>query len=440
MRLGLTETNQPRVVIIGGGFAGLAVARKLQRSEMQVLLLDRNNYHLFQPLLYQVATAGLEPDSIAFPLRKIFKRYRNLTFRMAEVTSVAPAENRVITDIGPIDYDYLVLATGSRTNFFGRSELADKVMTLKSIPEAMELRNLMLENLEHAVLVEDLKEREALMNFVVVGGGPTGVETAGALGELKRHILPRDYPDLDIRLLHVHLLEMEGRLLGGMSEEAGEESLAALKKLGVKVWLDTGLADYDGEIVKLTNGKTMAAQTVIWSAGVEGATLPGFADDLVAKGNRLSVDQFNRVSGFENVFALGDLAAMTSDDLPKGHPLLAPVAIQQGELLGENLVRLRAGKEMQPFNYRDKGALATIGRNRAVADLGRFHFKGIIAWLLWTFIHLMTLVGFRNRMVVFVNWLWNYFTYDRGVRLILKPFDRKIPRQNKENRKSPTSA
>ena len=440
MRLGLTETNQPRVVIIGGGFAGLAVARKLQRSEMQVLLLDRNNYHLFQPLLYQVATAGLEPDSIAFPLRKIFKRYRNLTFRMAEVTSVAPAENRVITDIGPIDYDYLVLATGSRTNFFGRSELADKVMTLKSIPEAMELRNLMLENLEHAVLVEDLKEREALMNFVVVGGGPTGVETAGALGELKRHILPRDYPDLDIRLLNVHLLEMEGRLLGGMSEEAGEESLAALKKLGVKVWLDTGLADYDGEIVKLTNGKTMAAQTVIWSAGVEGATLPGFADNLVAKGNRLSVDQFNRVSGFENVFALGDLAAMTSDDLPKGHPLLAPVAIQQGELLGENLVRLRAGKEMQPFNYRDKGALATIGRNRAVADLGRFHFKGIIAWLLWTFIHLMTLVGFRNRMVVFVNWLWNYFTYDRGVRLILKPFDRKIPRQKKENRKSPTSA
>jgi len=440
VRLGLTETNQPRVVIIGGGFAGLAVARKLQRSEMQVLLLDRNNYHLFQPLLYQVATAGLEPDSIAFPLRKIFKRYRNLTFRMAEVTSVAPAENRVITDIGPIDYDYLVLATGSRTNFFGRSELADKVMTLKSIPEAMELRNLMLENLEHAVLVEDLKEREALMNFVVVGGGPTGVETAGALGELKRHILPRDYPDLDIRLLNVHLLEMEGRLLGGMSEEAGEESLAALKKLGVKVWLDTGLADYDGEIVKLTNGKTMAAQTVIWSAGVEGATLPGFADNLVAKGNRLSVDQFNRVSGFENVFALGDLAAMTSDDLPKGHPLLAPVAIQQGELLGENLVRLRAGKEMQPFNYRDKGALATIGRNRAVADLGRFHFKGIIAWLLWTFIHLMTLVGFRNRMVVFVNWLWNYFTYDRGVRLILKPFDRKIPRQKKENRKSPTSA
>lgn len=424
MRLGIAETNQKRVVIIGGGFGGLAVARKLKRADLQVVLIDHNNYHLFQPLLYQVATAGLEPDSIAFPLRKIFKRHKNLSFRMAEVQRIDAEKKLVHTSIGPLDYDYLVLATGSQTSFFGHDDLAEKVMTLKSIPEAMELRSLMLETLERAVLSVDVEQREALMNFVVVGGGPTGVETSGALGELKRHILPADYPDLDIRTLNVHLLEMDERLLRGMSDSAGEQALQALKKLGIKVWLKTGLEAYDGERVTLSTGKTIHTHTVIWSAGVEGAMLAGVPEQSVVRGNRVEVDEFNRVKGLQDVFAIGDLGAMLDDDLPKGHPLLAPVAIQQGELLGKNLIRLISGQEMRPFKYRDKGTLATVGRNRAVADLGRFHFKGFLAWVLWIFVHLMTLVGFRNRMVVFVNWVWNYFTYDRGVRLILRPFTR----------------
>lgn len=421
----LPGTNLPRVIIIGGGFGGLELAGRLKNKEIQVVFIDKNNYHTFQPLLYQVATGGLEPASIAYPLRRFFRKYNNLIFRMTEVKKVNPQYNEIETPIGKITYDYLVIATGSKTNFFGLTSVEANAARMKSIPKALDLRSIILQNFEEALLLNDIEERDRQMNIVIAGGGPTGVETAGALGELKRYVLPRDYPELDIRRMEIHLIEASSRLIGGMSEEASEKALEFLKELDVNVWTNTIVTNFDSMQVTFKDGKFIKTKTLIWTAGVIGATLQGIPASIISKGNRIKVDEINRVEGLDNIFAIGDVAAMISEKYPVGHPMLAPVAMQQGKLLGDNILRLIKKKDPKPFKYRDKGTMATIGRNRAVADLGKIKFQGTFAWFIWMFVHLMSLVGFRNKLVVLLDWFWNYITYDRSLRLIIRPFKRK---------------
>ncbi|UKJ06415.1 NAD(P)/FAD-dependent oxidoreductase [Solitalea lacus] len=429
MSVDIPQTNFPRVVIIGGGFGGIQVAKKLKNKEVQVIMIDRHNYHTFQPLLYQVATGGLEPDSIAHPLRKIFKNQKNFVFRVAEALKVEAEQNVLVTNIGNIQYDYLVIATGSDSNYFGSKELESHTMPMKTIPEALDMRSMVLQNLESALLTDSLNEQEAYMNFVVIGGGPTGVETAGALAELKNHVLPHDYPELDIRRMQINLIEGGDRLLGAMSEQASAKSEKFLKQMGVSVRTKERVLGYDGNVIKLSSGKELNSKIVIWSAGVKGVTLPGINNNVIVPGNRFKVNTFNQIEGYDNIFAIGDVAAMITDDYPKGHPGVAPAAIQQGQLLAKNLVQKINDIPMEPFNYFDKGSMATVGRNRAVVDMGFVRFQGTFAWFVWMFVHLMTLVGFRNRVVVFVNWVWSYFSYDRGTRLIIRRFEREADKK-----------
>ncbi|MFP4088747.1 MAG: NAD(P)/FAD-dependent oxidoreductase [Cyclobacteriaceae bacterium] len=437
----LPDIGKPRVVIIGGGFAGIQIVKKLRMKDVQVVMLDRNNYHTFQPLLYQVATAGLEPDSIAGPLRKIFDKEENFFFRMANVDSISPDENMVNTDIGRISYDYLVIGTGTRTNYFGNKSIEELAFPMKQVPQALNLRSHLLQNFERAVTSEDEEEIDRLTNFVIVGGGPTGVEVAGALGELKVHVLPNDYPELNFsHRMKIYLVEGLERLLPGMSEKAGKRAQEDLeKRFKIKIKLKSLVEDFDGYRVKLSNGEVINTETLIWAAGVSGIVLPGL-DKAKTRKSRYLVDQFNRVVGYDNIFAVGDVASMATREFPDGHPQVAPVAMQQGKQLGKNLSRLISGKKMKTFRYFDKGYLATIGRNRAVADLpGNIKFGGFIAWIIWMFIHLFFLVSFRQKVVTLGNWIWNYFTYDRGTRLIIRPFDyrstinRKREAMNKED-------
>ncbi len=427
MTFNLPDTNKPRIVIVGGGFAGLNLIRRLRHVDAQLVIIDKNNFHTFQPLLYQVATAGLEPDSISYPLRKTLRRQKNVIFRMAEVTHVFPDSNEIETNIGRIKYDYLVIATGSKPNFFGNDHLSKQVKTLKTIQDAFELRNFILQRFEQALLTSDVADRDAAQTFVIVGGGPTGVELAGALGELKRHILPKDYPELDLRRMQIHVVEAANRVIPTMSEAASKSAHEFLLQLGVNVWLDSPVQDFDGRLVVLSNGKSIRTGTVIWTAGVLGSPLPGLPEDVIARNGRVVVDEANLVKGCTNVFAIGDIALMSSQRFPNGHPMVAQPAIQQGRHLADNLKRLLHGEPLRPFTYNDLGDLATIGRNRAVADLGRLKLQGFFAWVLWIFIHLMNLIGFRNKLVVLINWGWNYFTYDRGIRLIFRN-DGIIPR------------
>ncbi|MGI9549969.1 MAG: NAD(P)/FAD-dependent oxidoreductase [Aurantibacter sp.] len=421
--MNIPKSGLPRVVIIGGGFGGVSLAKKLRKKEVQVVLIDRHNYHTFQPLLYQVSTGGLEPDSIAYPLRKILKDSPNSYFRLAEVTEIRHEENLVDTDIGPIGYDYLVLGTGSKTNFFGNSNIQRNAMAMKTIPQCLNLRSLILENFEEALLTDDLRQREALMNFVIVGGGPTGVELAGALAEIKKGILPKDYPDLDTRIAQINLIQGSERILDAMSIQASEKAEKFLKKLGVNVFKNMLVTDYDGQTVRTNNGDTFEAATLIWAAGVMGANIKGLdSENIVVPGNRVKVDRFNRVDGFENIFAIGDMAMMSTEDYPKGHPMVAQPAIQQGNHLGDNFSRLLKGKALVPFKYFDKGTMATVGRNKAVCDLKNFRFQGVFAWFVWMFVHLFFLIGFRNRLIVFINWVYNYVRFDREARLIIRPF------------------
>ncbi|MEZ4888539.1 MAG: NAD(P)/FAD-dependent oxidoreductase [Chitinophagales bacterium] len=424
-KIPLPQTNNPRVVIIGGGFGGIELAKKLRKKAVQVVMIDKNNFHTFQPLLYQVATAGLEPDSIAYPLRKIFKNQENFHFRLAEAQEIIASENKLLTSIGEVRYDYLVIATGSTTNFFGMKEIEDNSMPMKSVAEALDLRSLLLQNFEKALLATSIEEREALMNVVVVGGGPTGVETAGALGELKEHVLPKDYPELDVRQMQIHLIEATGGLLNGMSEVSGKKAVQFLKKFDVHVWLNTAVKHYDGHIVYTNTEHQIPTNTLIWSAGVKGAVVEGMDENVIGKGSRILVNEFSQVKGYSNIFALGDVAAMITEKNPKGHPMVAPAAIQQGQLLAKNLDNLLQNKTMQPFKYKDKGSMATVGRNRAVVEVGKFKSQGFIAWYMWMAVHLMSLVGFRNKLVTFVNWMWSYFNYDKGIRLIIRPFKKK---------------
>jgi len=389
------------------------------------VLLDKNYYHCFQPLLYQVSTGGLEPDSIAYPLRKVLIGYENYFFRLAEVQEIAAEKKLLNTSIGPLSYDYLVLATGSETNFYGNTELEKNAMTMKTIPQSLNLRSLILENFEQALLTDDYHERDALMNFVIVGGGPTGVELAGALAEIKKGILPKDYPDLDTRRATINLIQSGDRILNAMSEEASKKAEDFLEKLGVQIWKNVRVAGYDGKTVSTNSDLTFESATLVWAAGVMGATIKGLdAKEVLAGGNRLQVNEYNQVLGHPEIFAIGDIASMQSIEHPKGHPMMAQPAIQQGRQLGENLVRLIDKVPLHPFKYTDKGSMATVGRNKAVCDLEHIRFQGVFAWFVWMFVHLFFLIGFRNRVVVFVNWVYNYVKFDREARLIIRPYKR----------------
>ncbi len=423
LSLTIPKSDLPRVVIIGGGFGGLKLAKGLRKTNVQVVLLDRNNFHTFQPLLYQVATAGLEPDSIAGPLRQSFEGNPNYFFRMVKVTGIDPEKNEIETTVGNLAYDYLVIASGSVTNYFGNDQIKKRVLPLKKIVHALDLRSHILQNFEQAVLTKDKSKLQQMMNIVVVGGGPTGVEVCGALSELKKHILPRDYPDLDFSGMNIYLIEGTDRLLNGMSKASGDNSLKYMKRLGIDVHLNTMVEGYENEVVKLSNGN-IESSTVIWSAGVKGNVLDGI-DTSAIEHNRLVVDEFNCVVGSNNIFAIGDVAMMKSEEFPNGHPMLAPVAMQQGVHLAKNLKKSFTKKKMIPFSYFDKGSMATIGRNKAVVDMpGGFHVKGLLAWLIWMFIHILYLIGFRNKLIALNNWIWSYLTYDKGTRLIIRTFHR----------------
>ena len=425
MSLSNMNSEKQKIVIVGGGFGGIELAKKLRNKNVDVIILDKHNYHTFQPLLYQVATGGLEADSIAFPIRKIFKGQKNLIFRVTEVMKVIPDENKLITTIGEIAYDHLIIATGSTTNFFGQKEIAQNAMPMKSIPEALNLRSLILQNLEASLIATSKEEEAELLNFVIVGGGPTGVETAGAIAELKKHVLKNDYPELDIHKMNIYLIEGSPELLGPMSEQSQVKSKEFLAELGVTIYLEARVKSYDGKTLSLADGRSIQSSTVIWSAGVMGVVLDGLKPECTVRGNRLKVDQINRVACYQNNYAIGDVAAMITDETPNGHPGVAPAAIQQGKLLAKNLLNIIEDKPTENFKYFDKGSMATVGRNRAVVDINKIHFQGIFAWFTWMFVHLMTLVGFRNKLVVFVNWVWSYFSYDRGTRLIIRPFLKK---------------
>jgi NADH dehydrogenase len=416
MSIQFPKSEYPRVVIIGCGFGGLQLAKSLNGAPFQVVMLDKNNYHTFQPLLYQVATSGLEADSIAYPIRKIFKGQKNFHFRWCEVKSLVASDNKIITNIGEVAYDYLVMATGTTTNFFGNSEFEQKAMPMKSVTEALNLRSLILQNFEKALLANTDEERQALMNFVVVGGGPTGVELAGALSELKNHVLPNDYPELDLKQMRVILVESGNELLQAFNQTNQQRAKTYLEELGAEVRLQKGVSKFDGRTIEFKDGEKLLSKNLIWGAGIKGVLIDGFDETVINPRKRLLVNDYCQINNQTNIFAIGDVACMVQPNYPNGHPQVAPVAIQMGELVAQNLIRQKEGKSLQSFNYNDKGSMATVGRNRAVVEARKIHFGGWLGWLVWMSLHLMLLVGFRNRIVVFINWLWNYLSYDRNIR------------------------
>ncbi|WP_185867002.1 NAD(P)/FAD-dependent oxidoreductase [Blattabacterium cuenoti] len=418
--------NLKRVVIIGAGFAGLQVAKKLRRDKFQVVLIDKNNYHTFQPLLYQVATAGLEPDSIAHSIRNIIKKTKNFFFRLAFVHYINTKEQKIYTNVGNLPYDYLIVATGSVTNYFGNKNIESFAFPMKSIPEALNLRSLILQDFESALLTKNDKEKKRLMTFVIVGGGPTGVELAGALAEMKKYVLPHDYPDLDIQYMNIHLLQATSRLLDGMSKQSAQEAYKNLKELGVIIWLNCLVKDYDGEIVFMEKNKKIESSNVIWAAGVKGAIIKGFLKEDM-EGNRILVDNFLKAVRYKNIFAIGDVAYINENKhYPNGYPMTAQPAIQQGNYLAKNLnCFFSNNSNMKPFIYKNLGSMATIGRNKAVCDFPYLKLKGFLAWIVWMFVHLVSLVGFRNRAIALTNWVIQYFHYNKSVRLIIRPFYRK---------------
>ncbi len=421
-RTRIEDLGKPRIVVIGGGFGGLELVKALRGINAQVVLFDKYNHHTFQPLLYQVATSGLETSSIIFPFRKKFATHKDFYFRMGEVTQILPEQNCIETSIGTVKYDYLVIATGASTNYFGNRNIMQKSYPLKTIEDAIDLRNQIIKNFELALLTDDKALMNSLIDFVIVGGGPTGVELAGSLAELKKHVFPTDYQELELQEMDIHLVEGTGRLLNGMSEEAGEEALKFLKDLGVQVHLNTFVKDYFNDEVDLSDQK-IPTKNLIWAAGVLGNPTEGLDPEVHTRNSRLKVDEYNRVLGYDNIFAIGDVAAMITDTLPNGHAMVAPPAMQQGVLLASNLQNMMQNKPLKKFVYQDQGSMATIGRNKAVVDLliGKKPLKtqGTFAWLIWMFVHLMSLVGFRNRILVLISWVWSYFSYDKSNRLII---------------------
>lgn len=422
MSFNIAKTKAKRVVIVGGGFGGLKLANALRNSGMQVVLVDKNNYHQFPPLIYQVASSGLEPSSISFPFRKIFRKRKNFYFRMAEARSIFPEKKILQTSIGKVEYDYLVFAAGTTTNFFGNKHLEDEAMPMKTLSEAMGLRNALLSNLERSITCATEQERNELQNIVIVGGGATGVEIAGVLSEMKKYVLPADYPDMDSSQLNIFLIEAGGRLLSGMSPKSSEAAEQFLRNMGVNVCLHKKVIDYRDHKVILEDGMEIPTRTFIWVSGVKASPIDNLPSECIGRGGRLKVDAYNRVEGMEDVFAIGDQCIMTADkDYPNGHPQLAQVAIQQGKLLAENLKRMEKKKKkaLKPFHYRNLGSMATVGRNRAVAEFKKVKTQGWIAWILWLVVHLRSILGVRNRISVMLNWMYNYFTYDQSFRIIV---------------------
>lgn len=420
MPINIPETQLPRIVIAGAGFAGLTLARKINSKEYQVVVLDRNNFHQFQPLLYQVAMSGIEPSSIAFPLRKVFRDNPNTHIRMAEIESIHPDEKYVMTDEGRLNYDQLVLATGVTTNFFGNAELEKHAHPLKSISEALYLRNLILTDLEEALTIREPEKRAPHLEIVIAGGGPTGVEMAGSLAEMRKFILPKDFSELDPSEMKIYLVEGNSKLLGAMSEEASHKSKEYLEKMGVEVMLNTRVMSYDGKVVTLSNGKTITAYKLIWAAGITGLKFKGLPDEVFTRGNRILTNEFNQLTVNHSIYCIGDAAYMEEGEY-KGHPQVAQPAIQQARNLAKNFSLLKKGKPLQAFRYKDLGSMATVGRNKAVADLPFVKTQGFIAWILWLVVHLKSILGIKNQLFVLFNWVWSYFTLDQSLRIIVRP-------------------
>lgn len=406
-----------KLIIIGGGFAGLKLARELKNSPYEIWLFDKNNFHQFQPLFYQVSTAGLEPSSISFPLRKAFQDHAHMHVRMADVTRINRAQNTITTSIGEFAYDLLVLANGASTNFFGNSVIEANAIPMKSVNEALFLRNKLLQNFEDALSASPT-EKQALLNVVVVGGGPTGVEVSGALAEMKKYILPKDYPEIDFSKMNIYLIEAGPKTLGAMSEQASAKSKEYLLKLGVIVRTATQVKNFDGSKVELGDNEMIPTKTVVWGAGIKGNTIEGLPVNSITKGQRLLVNRFHLVDGTANIYAIGDIALMKTEKFPNGHPQVATVAIEQAGHLAKQL----KSNSNTPYEYSDKGSMATVGRHLAVVDLPRIKFQGFMAWLFWMFLHLMLILGVKNKLIIFVNWMWKYFTFDQSLRLIIKPF------------------
>ena len=421
MRANIKRNEQRRVVVIGGGLGGLKLVSSLRDTDFQVVLVDKNNYNQFPPLIYQVASAGLEPSNISFPFRRLFQGWKNFFFRMAEVQHIDTEEKAIKTSIGTIHYDDLVLAAGATTNFFGNKNIEASALPMKSVSESMRLRNTILQNLERAETEDNEARKQALMNIAIVGGGPSGVEIAGVLAEMKQTILPRDYPDLDTSCMHIYLINATPRLLGAMSERSSREAEKALKELGVEVMTNCMVTDYVDKELVLKDGQRISAETVIWVSGIKANNIDGIPTESIGHAGRILVDRFNRVKGLKDVYAIGDQCIVEGDEAyPYGHPQLAQVAIQQAKTLAKNLIRQEKGETEQPFSYHNLGTMATIGRKKAVVEIGKLKFGGFFAWLLWLIVHLRSILGVKNKTIVFLNWMWSYLNYKQSLRLILK--------------------
>lgn len=418
--------TKKRIIIVGAGFAGLTLAEDLENTDYEVYLIDRNNYHQFQPLMYQVATARLEPASISFPLRKVFQRSKNVKIRIADVLSVETENKYLKTSIGDFSYDYLVLAYGCKTNYFGNKNLENCAFPMKSVPEAIQLRNRILQTFEDAVVTKNPEELQYILNFVIVGGGPTGVELAGALSEMKKNILPKDYPDKDFSKLTVYLLEGSPNVLNAMSDDSKKASRKYLEDLGVIVKTGTVVENYNGRTISLKNGETIEAKNVIWAAGVTGNQIEGIPEASITRGNRLIVNRFNEVEHLKDVFAIGDIAYMTTPKYVNGHPQLAAVANEQAKVLAKNFKLQTKNKPRKEYEYHDKGSMATIGKRKAVVDLPNFSFQGRFAWFTWMFVHLMLILSVKNKLTIFVNWAFSYFSNDSTLRVLIKPVTKKV--------------
>ena len=432
MRANIRRNEQTRVVIVGGGLAGLKLAQSLRKTNYQVVLVDKNNYNQFPPLIYQVASAGLEPSNIAFPFRRLFQGWNNFFFRLGKVNSIDTKEKAVQTSFGTQHYKYLVLAAGATTNFFGNKNLEEHTWPMKTVTEAMALRNHILENLERAETEDNEQRRQALLNVAIVGGGPSGVEIAGALAEMKKTVIPRDYHDLDVKKMNIYLINAGNRLLQSMDPKSSEQAEKDLRNMGVTVKLNSRVTDYHDQQLVMPDGSTLLADTVIWVSGGRANTIEGVPQQSIGHAGRILTDRYNRVKGMTDVFAIGDQSMVEGDkEYPLGHPQLAQVAIQQAANLADNIIRLENHESITPFSYRNLGVMATIGRKKAVAEIGKMKFGGLTAWLLWLVVHLRSILGVKNKTVVLLNWMWNYFNYKQSLRLILKPFRtcRAVPRE-----------
>ena len=417
-----------KIVIVGAGFGGLRLARKLNNKPgIEVVLIDRFNHHQFQPLFYQVATAALNGSDISFPLRKVFHNSKNVSVRLAELSQINAADNTVVTSEGNFAYDQLVIATGADTNFFGNSNFEKFAWPMKSTVEAMEIRNHILKNFEAALMEADVLHRQRLLNIVVVGAGPTGVELSGAIAEMKKYVLPKDYPELDFEAMNIYLLEGGLKTLAAMSEKSSLQSKNYLERLGVKVKTNAMMQDYNGKTVFLADGSSIESSMVIWAAGIKGNIPTGIDASLIVRGNRIKVNRQCKVEGTKNIYSIGDVAYMEEPAYPKGHPQVAPVAMQQADLLAKNFIYLNSrklNKKITEFTYHNKGSMATVGRNLAVVDIPKpkLHLGGLLAWMIWMSLHLMLILGVKNRFFIFLNWLYAYFTRDQNLRLIFKKY------------------